>query len=322
MSLRTLLIGSSFVLAAGLILSAAPAARAHEAPDGFYVEGGGGFEYWNIDSVDAAIDGMLNELGHTDGSFWAETGYLTIGFVDGRGTRFADPIGRDARIEGHVRWAHGDSHESFDSPAAGFFEIQNPSSAFGVGMVPVTATYETDLETWEADLLYRTDVPFSDVLTLTPYVGLGYAFLEIQNDVQIEPFADSIALYDDVEAHYLGLVLGGDAELRPVDFLSFRAGVRGDLMAVSARLHADQRIGPGWNVENDRDQAFAPRVSGNLGVALHFGMFELGIDGNFRYHLWVPAAVHPTYYDDATSKVKGFDGWTSSAMAHLKIYLP
>ena len=334
MSLRTRVIGSSFVLAAGLLLLAAPAARAHEAPDGFYVEGGGGVEYWSLRSVHAIIDPSLNDVGDTDGTFWADTADLTIGFVDGKGTRFPDPVGRNARIEGHVRWAHGDSHKTVDTMnALGFFPINRPSDGPNGGSSGVNeAKYRTDLRSWEAELLYRTDVPFSDLLTFTPYAGIAYSHLEIRNHFKIIQNGSDISAFfsldDDVEAHFGGLVLGGDAEFRPVDFLSFRAGVRADLMGVSAKLQADQNFSDSFlgvffnshnNHESDRDGAFAARLGAGLGVALHLGMFEIGVDGHARYLSYVPMADHPTSYQAHTSEVAGHAAWTGTAMGHLGI---
>jgi hypothetical protein len=322
---------SSLVLLAILGLAAAPTARAHEAPNGFYVEGGGGIEYWSIPAVEAFIDPSLRQRGDSDGSFWAETAFLRFGFVDGDGTRFPDPLGRDARIEAGVRWADGDSDESvFSAAGLGFFQINNPVGPANGTLTPTTGRFETDLESWEADLLYRTDVPFNDWLILSPYLGIGYAYLDVENEYSLVTggmdVSNTFGLEDEIEAHFGGIVLGGDAELHPIDLLSFRLGVRADLMAVTAKLEADQNLFVGGtqrrNAETDHDVDFAARVGTQLGMALHLGPVELGIDGDVRYHSYMPTAEHPTSFTHRTSHVGNRSAWTASVMGRITILIP
>jgi len=337
MSLRARSFGSSFILAATLVLFGAPVAQAHDAPNGFYIEGGGGLEYWSIPSVEAIVDPSGNAIGNTDGSFWAKTGFVAFGFVDGDGTRLPDPIGRDARIEGRVRWARGDSDKTVDTlNPLGFREITNPTlpANGSVGGVPNQAIYETDLTSWEAELLYKTDVPFNDMLILTPFAGIAYAHLDVRNDFQIisngADLSGLFSLDDEIEAHFGGLVLGGDVTFRPVSVFSVRAGVRADLMCVDSKLEADQNFARGLfgtapfvnNHESARDIDFAARVGASLGMALHLGMFEIGVDGNARYHSYMPTAQHPTSVTDRTSQVGGHAAWTGSVMGRISILIP
>jgi len=329
MSLRTLSSASSFVLAAALALFGASVARAHDAPNGFYIDGGAGLEYWSIPSVEAIIDPGDNRIGNTDGTFWTTTAFAAFGYVDGDGSLFPDPIGRDARVEGRVRWAKGDSDKTVDAGVPlGFYEIIDPTTgANGSAGGLNEAIYETDLTSWEAELLYKTDVPFNDWLILTPFAGLAYAYLDVQNDFTIHSngfdLSGLFSLDDEIQAHFGGLVLGGDATFRPIPEFAIRLGVRADLMGVNSNLEADQNFFDGVvvhdNHESARDVDFAARVGASLGMAVHLGMFEFGVDGNARYHSYMPTAQHPTSATDRTSQVGGHAAWTGSVMGRLGV---
>jgi hypothetical protein len=326
---------SGFALSIGaLCLLGAATAQAHPTRTGLYIDGGGGFEYFNLPTSDGIISSFIEPVGNTDGTFWAESGFLTLGFMDGAGTTLPDPIGRDARVKLTVRYTSGDSDQGVDTTTAlGFIRINDPTTANGTfSGPPQTAFYETRLRKWDADLLYETDVPFNDMLVLTPFMGLTYSQLELDNDYTIFVNGTSISnlfsLEDDTDAYYGGIALGGDAELTLLDVLTLRAGMRADLMAVTAKMDADQvfslgpfgAFGQTYPSESDRDLDFAARVSAGLGVGAKFGPVEIGIDGTTTYHSYVPIVQHPIRYGERTSRIEGRAAWSASALAHLTIY--
>jgi hypothetical protein len=334
MSNQTRVFGSALLVAA-LCLLGASTAGAHATRTGLYVEGGGGFEYFSIASVEGIINPMIDDVGNTDGTFWAESYFLTFGFQDGEGTTLPDPLGRDARVELSVRYTDGDSDQGVDTNfALGFLPISNPVTANGSssGPPPNTAFYETNLRKWDVDLLYETDVPFNDALVFTPFAGVTWSWIELDNDFTIFEagidFSDAFSLEDDTDAHFGGIVLGGDATLTLLERLTLRAGVRVDLMAVTAQLDAEQNftfgppglVPPTRVAETDRDLDFAARVGAGLGAGIKLGMFELGIDGTARYHSYMPKAEHPTRHFDRTSRIEGRSAWSASVLARLTIH--
>jgi hypothetical protein len=63
-------------------------------------------------------------------------------------------------------------------------------------------------------------------------------------------------------------------------------------------------------------------VGASLGVGVKLGMFEVGVDGNVRYHSYMPTAEHPTNYTHRTSHVGNRSAWTGSVMGRLTIAIP
>jgi hypothetical protein len=332
----------------GAALLVAPAVTSAHSPghDGFYLGGGVGSEWFSLPSVEAIIDGSRNEIGGTDGSFWAESAHLVVGYGDSDGLSLPDPIGQNARVEAHLRYTRGDSDASADSTDdLGFVPINNPTFGANGTTFPTqnTAYSQTDLTQWDVDLLYRTDVRFDDVLVFTPFVGLTYSRTELENAFTIfgdgVDVSDYFDLDDQIETHYGGLVLGSDATFRPLDFLSLRLGVRADLMGATAKLAADQTLFDGLhpfpgtgtfreNRESDRAADFAARATATAGIGVDMGALRLGVDGFVRYHSWVPMAAHPTQdgflgaAPHRTSHIDGRAAWSAGWMARLTILLP
>jgi hypothetical protein len=301
--------------AAGLaaaLLAAVPA-LAHETwkePGHVYLRAGVNAEYVNLPEVEAFIDGGLETVGQTDDTFWAEGLHAVLGFVDGSGMNLPDPIGQNARIEARVTYLHGDGDATeTDLASAGFFVVDDPGLAV-LAIVPVDALYESDLESWEADLLYQTDVPLCDRVVFSPLVGFTYTRLDLDNEFKTAAggLLLPLSVKDDLTTDYYGLALGGDLVARPVDFLEIRLGVRGDLMG-DADFRVDQQLGFATIDESDDDVDFAARATTSLGVTLRIRRLELGVEGYARYLSYLPVAEHPVSSSDSPSRIDDEDLW-------------
>lgn len=315
--------------AAGLaaaLLAAGPA-RAHETwnePGNVYLRLGVNAEYVNLPEVHGIIDVLRDSAGHTDDTFWMQGLHGVLGFVDTSGLNLPDPFGQNARIEARLTYLKGDSDATENNPLPlGVTPVDVPTmGAFGT-FVPSTALFETDLETWEADLLYQTDIPLLGRLVFSPLVGLTYTRVDLDNEFKIAvggllvPFS----IKDDLTTDYYGLALGGDLVARPVDFLELRLGVRGDLMGADADLDVDQQV-LGARHQSDDDADFAARGTASLGMTLRVRRLELGVEAYARYLSYMPVAEHPLSDGaftpaDSPSRIDDKDLWSMGWKARI-----
>lgn len=317
--------------ALGVALLAAGPARAHDTwqePGTVYLRAGINAEFVNLPEVDAIIDLNRNSVGHTDDTFWTEGLHAVLGFMDTSGLNLPDPFGQNARIEARLTYLKGDSDATEIVPSLlGLTPVDVPTAgAFGTLAAPSTALFESDLETWEADLLYQTDIPLLGRLVFSPLIGLTYTRVDLDNEFKIGlgGLLTSFYIKDDLTTDYYGLALGGDLVARPVDFLEVRLGVRGDLMGADAVLDVDQEL-LGSRDESDGDAAFAARGTASLGVTLRIRRLELGVEAYARYLSYMPVAEHPLSDGalspaDPSSRIDDEDMWSAGWKARLSFW--
>ncbi|MBW2446600.1 MAG: hypothetical protein JRG83_11800 [Deltaproteobacteria bacterium] len=329
----------SLILAFGL--TAATGAQAHDErwdPAGrFYFGLDVGAEYVDLAGIQGTVAGpfgLLDELGETDETFWTESIGAVLGFADGAGLSLPDPIGENARIELRGRYTRGDSDSSADilGSLAGQFSPADPTVVASIACLCIfqaRASQETDLRTWNLDLLYRTDVELVDGVVVTPLVGVTYTNFRLQNEFTLLA-TDLVApefvvskLRDDTTGHYGGLALGADLRARPMGFLEFSLGLRTDLMGVRSTMQSElDEMGIELGSESDGETDFAARVTTSLGVTLTAGPVELGLEGYANWLSYTPYARHPLSGTDDVSHIDEGDMWGAGWRASLTLYFP
>jgi hypothetical protein len=305
--------------AAGLAAAPAGAHDTWKEPGSVYLRAGVNAEQVNLPEVKAPIDNLTESIGHTDDTFWMEGLHAVVGFLDGSGMTLPDPIGQNARIEARLTYLRGDS-ESSARPApglgVGFVPADVPTDGRDGSLLADLALFKTDLETWQADLLYQTDVPLASRLVFSPLAGLTYTHLDLDDrfDAEAAGAPTGFSMRDEVSANYYGLALGAELVARPWDCLELRLGVRGDLMGADADLDVDQRFGALERDESDGDADFAGRGTASLGITLRIRRVELGVEGYGRYLSYMPTPEHPLSDGafrsaDSPSRIDDQDVW-------------
>lgn len=281
-------------------------------PGRFYTSFAAGVEYVNLPEV-SGWSSFLDAV--TDDNFmrWQVEG--VFGFADPEGLTLPDPIGQNARIEARVRYGDGRSDNSRS--------VLVPGPPAAVSFVEALAN--TRMQTWDADLLYQTDVVASERVTLSPLVGLTYTNLDLANDLKfsIPGFVpNSAELNDEVVAHFYGVALGSELTVRPADWVDFEFGLRADLMGASVDLDVRTSAGPLAVSESDQDSNFAARATATAGVVLNLGRLSVGVEGFARYLSYLPKADHASFPGDRASNIDGEDLWSVGGMARLTLWLP
>jgi len=311
-----------------LLLLAAPASADDRwtAPGNVYVELGGGSEWVNVPESTAFNVGG-SPLGTIDDDFHRWSTGLAVGIADPEGLMLPDPIGRNARIEGRVSYAYGtsDARMRVDSPPPIIaIALVDGSGALGIG-ADSELLFNTELETWSADLTYQTDVVVNDWLAISPLVGLTYTRMEFENDYKLVAFGVPPALEtnDSTRTHYYGGVLGVDFAVRPVEALELSFGLRGDLMGATASMEVQQdTFAPTSIRESDNDTNFAAEASATAGITWRLGPLGLGLEGFARYLSYFAKPDHPGFTGDRASNIDGEDLWSAGARASLTIWFP
>lgn len=188
----------------------------------------------------------------------------------------------------------------------------------------------TELETWDADIVYKTDVFLSDQLWITPVVGITYTKMKLDNDFKstgINVFVPLIhEINDHTRTHYYGGVLGAELTVRPLKPLSFVAGLRADVMGATSAMKASQEGNSGGSIfrsaESDNDTNFAARATATLGFDLDFGPLTFGAEGYASYLSYLPVADHRFTGSDRPVNIDGSDLWTAGAKLSLTVWLP
>jgi len=317
---------TSWIAAAALLsvtLGGGAAAESGWAvPGSVYVEMGGGVEW--VDLPEQTYPVLMGEAtGTTDDEFDLWTAEVAFGYADPDGLRLPDPIGRNARIEGRVRYAHGVSDNETQRGGATFFAVDGTGTFDAFGGTTVSL-FNSALETWDADLTYQTDVMVADWLAISPLVGLTYTRMTFENDFKIGFMSPSkIEANDHTRTHYYGGVLGVDFSARPIETLELSLGLRGDLMGASSSMRVRQdRFTPDSRDESDNDTNFAARAAATAGLTWYFGPLALGVEGYARYLSYFATADHPMTSTDRASNIDGEDMWSAGARASLTIWFP
>jgi len=322
------------LLALALAFVARPAGAHDERfdlPGGLYVGGGVGVEYVNLPEVSAILGPDATSLGHTDDEFLTGSAHVLVGFVDREGLSLPDPVGRNARLELRGRFSRGHSDRTATGTPGGaisFLLVDDSTLADGLLVAgSPRARHETNLRSWEGDLLYRTDIEWVDGLVVSPLLGLTFTRLDLDNNFIIKDgptnFDGTFNIDDRTNAYYGGLALGGELRARPTRFLEARAGARADLIAATADLEVQQNAFGAFvgqrREKSDHDTDFAARLTTSLGLSLNVGPVALALEGFARWLSYVPIARHPLFTGDRDSHIDGDDMWSAGGMARLSV---
>lgn len=307
-----------------LLILAAPAAADDRwtAPGNVYVELEGGSEWVNVPEVTAISQGG-ESFGSIDDDFHRWSTGLAIGIADPEGLMLPDPIGRNARIEGRVRYALGKSDAGVRTGVASVIQPDGVGGLAQAGTVDVL--FNTELETWDADLTYQTDVVVNDWLAISPLVGVRYTRMQFDNDHKVVNIGapPAIETSDFTRTHYYGGVLGVDFAVRPVDALELSLGLRGDLMGATASMNVRQdTFTVATNRESDNDTNFAAEATATAGITWRLGPLGLGVEGFARYLSYFATPDHPQFSGDRAANIDGEDLWSAGARASLTIWFP
>jgi hypothetical protein len=319
---RSILLGYVLI---GLSLLAPPASaheeRWHEA-DGLYLDIRGGSEYVNLPELNAYTNAAFSRIGETDDTFWRWSAEAAIGFIDSEGLALPDPFGRNARIEGRLRYSDGKS-DSKDASTS-FIAVAPDLQAVAVGnaATPFDVSANSGLETWDADLLFQTDVVMADWVAVSPFLGLTYTRMRFENDFKITVAGLPLETNDHVRTHYYGGVIGTDLVIRPTGALAITLGLRADLMGASASMDANQDFAGAEFSETDGSTDFAARGTASLGMELKWGRVSLGVEAFGRYLSHFATADHPELGSGPprASNIDGENLWSAGATGSLTIW--
>lgn len=319
-------------LIAGLF-AAAPAAA--QLASGLLEEGQIFYAGAKVEWAKVNLPRTLQILGVTTGSgrFVLDGQNQVEGWGTGGGFGLVMPpgkvdLGRNLRIEvsGGVFSAESESRTSVR--AGDVLSISAPDGSMSfMGAFPSDGRLQTslDYDTWNVDLLVRTDFGDPEGVVVSPFVGTTYTredrWDRLRGDfAQPQNRPGNFFIDQEMNTDYAGVVLGSSLYL-PVGPALLSLTGRADLTGadVEGTTKLSGTTAPTIRAK-DKDFAFSANLGGSAGIEIPIGPLRIAAEGFGSWRSWAPQASYAEPFGGSSPfRLTGDTLWAWGGRARVEI---